>query len=132
LGGGEQVRGKLFISDCGGYYCRALGNAHFEVWTSNGTIHWREDSRRPLCEYPIVYCVGGYSCQKKGQKEGSFTLNLLHCDTQIKILVFKGNTIIDQKDVVFRRRIQSNHVNSVLRKIGADALAKGQEDKVIK
>jgi hypothetical protein len=94
------------------------------VWTSNGCIHWREDSRRPLCEYPIVYCVGGYSCQKNGQKKGSFTINLLHCDTSIKILTLKGNTIIDQKDVVFRRKVQSNHVNAALRKIGASALAK--------
>jgi hypothetical protein len=67
----------------------------------------------------MVYQLGGYSCTKLGQKKGSFTLNLLHCDPSVKIISFAGNTIIDKRDVVFRRKIQSNHVKSVLRKIGA-------------
>ncbi len=113
------MKGELFISDCGGYYARDLGNAYFEAWTENGTIHWRENNRRPICEYPMVYSIGGYSCQKLGQKKGSFTLSLLHCDPSVKIITFMGNTIIDEKDVVFRRKVQSNHVKAVLKKIGA-------------
>ena len=113
------MKGQLFISDCGGYYARDLGGCNFEVWTSNGCIHYRDENRRPMCEYPMVYQLGGYSCTKLGQKKGSFTLNLLHCNTSIKIITFSGNTIIDKKDVVFRRKVQSNHVKAVLRKIGA-------------
>jgi hypothetical protein len=55
-------------------------------------------------------CVGGFSAQKTGQKKGSFTLNLLHCDTTKIIEAFKGNTIIESFDIVFRRKVPPQNV----------------------
>ena len=39
------MKGQLFISDCGGYYARDLGGCNFEVWTSNGCIHYRDENQ---------------------------------------------------------------------------------------
>lgn len=106
----------FFISECGGYLCRSLSGGHFEAWTIDGCIHWRNDNRlrtsKDLHPYrhPMAYSVGGYSAEQTGQKPGSFTLNLMHCDTTQEIIPFRGNTIIESLAVVFRKKVPMQHV----------------------
>jgi hypothetical protein len=89
---------------------------HCEVWTRGGERHWRDDNRirtwKDAAEprYPMEFCVGGYSAQKTGQKKGAFTLSLLHCDITKIIDPWKGNTVIENIDVVFRRKIPPQNV----------------------
>lgn len=103
-----------YLSECGGYYCRYLGSGgRFEAWTADGKIHWLKDDRIKTWDdakakrHPLEYCVGGYSAEKTGEKKGSFTLYLLHCNTRKVIVPFTGNTVIESLDVVFRRRLRS-------------------------
>ena len=103
-----------FLSECGTYVCRAIPGlgCDFEAWTIDGLIHWEnddriqtwEDARKP--RHPLPYAVGGYSAEKIGQKPRSFTLSLLHCDTAKIIDPYRGNTILEKVDVVFRRRLR--------------------------
>lgn len=112
-----QRKRTVYLSECGEYLCRATrcwGN--FEAWTRDGSIHWRDDSRirtwadQRRFRHPMVYAVGGYSAEKTGQKKDSFTLNLLHCDTAKIVEPFTGNTIIDARDIVFRRKLPPQNV----------------------
>jgi len=103
---------QLFLSECGKYLCRLTqGGGCFEAWTIDGCIHWEDDRRirtwadQAKFRRPMVYAVGGYSAEMTGQKRGSFTLNLLHCDVTKEIIAGTGNTIIESLDVVFRRKI---------------------------
>lgn len=117
----KQVN-KFYKSEDGNYICRFLEWAgSYEAWTKDGCIHWRKDNRintradAAKYRYPMVYAVGGYSCEKLGQKKGSFTLTLLHCDTTKVIEPFKGNTVIESIAVVFRRRLPPQNVPRWLR-----------------
>ena len=111
----------FFKSECGNYLCRSLGGGTFEAWTADGSIHWRNDNRartwadaaKPC--HPLERCTGGYSAETIGQKKGSFTLQLLHCDTSKIIEAYKGNTIIEQVSVIFRRKIPPQNVPHWLR-----------------
>lgn len=104
-------RETLYLSECGGYLCRGLGSGNFEAWTRDGSVHWQKDDRVKTWEdaaiprHPLEYGVGGYSAKKTGQKKGSFSLSLLHCDTSKFIEPFKGNTIVEARDIVFRRQL---------------------------
>lgn len=108
-------------SECGGYLCRPFGGGNFEAWTADGSLHWRNDNRintwadQKRFRHPMAYCVGGYSAEKTGQKTGSFTLNLLHCDVTKLVEPFRGNTIIDSMDVVFRRKIPPQNLPKWIR-----------------
>jgi hypothetical protein len=109
VGGRLWVReGSLFRSDCGKFLCRLSGGGCGEAWTVDGKTHWINDTSNPV--RPAPYCVGAYSCEKLGQKKGSFTLNLLRCNTRKKIIPLTGNTIIESQDVVFRRRVPGIHM----------------------
>lgn len=109
---------NFYKSEDGNYICRSVGGGggHYEVWSIDGCIHWRHENRiRTYADaekynHPMVYAVGGYSCEKLGQKKGSFTLNLLHCDTAKVVEPFKGNTVIESLHVVFRRKVPMQHV----------------------
>lgn len=109
--------GTVFLSECGNYICRSVRwGGHFEAWTIDGSIHWRDDDRycRTLklkyLEFPMERAIGGYSAEKTGQKSGSFTLNLLRCDTTKRIEPLTGNTVIESLDVVFRRKVPPQNV----------------------
>lgn len=102
-----------YLSECGRYVCRVTTSwGSFEAWTVDGLVHWQdddrvrtwEDARKPM--HPLPYGVGGYSATITGQKKGSFTLTLLRCDVNKIIEPFKGNTIIESLDVVFRRKLR--------------------------
>jgi hypothetical protein len=101
---------NIYRSECGGYLCRSI-DGFYEAWTADGATHWKNDNRVQTREdaekfnRPLKYSVGSYSCERAGQKKGSFTLGLLHCNTRKKIKPFTGNTIIEQREVVFRRRL---------------------------
>ena len=109
---------SFFWSECGQYICRKIVGpyAFWEAWTTDGSIHWRhdnrvrtwEDARKP--RHPMAYAGGSWSCQQTGQKKGSFTLGLLHCDTAKFIESGMGNTIINNLTVVFRRKIPPQNV----------------------
>lgn len=118
-----ELRG-VYKSECGQYICRMLRwGGHFEAWTLNGEIHWRHDNRirtwkdQGKFKYPMAYAIGGYSAEKTGQKSGSFTLNLLHCDTAKEVEPFRGNTIIESLDVVFRRKVPIQNIPRWLRPV---------------
>jgi hypothetical protein len=107
---------SLYKSECGEYLCRlpfgeSWGN--FEAWTADGKTHWLNDDRiktwddREKHKNPLPYCVGGYSAEMTGQKKDSFTLTLLQCDPSKEVEPFTGNTIIEKRYVVFRRRVPS-------------------------
>lgn len=108
---------RVYLSECGGYLCRSIdGAGSFEAWTRDGARHWRHDNRvrtwKESAEprHPMEFCVGGYSNTKTGQKKGSFTLNLLHCDITKFIEAWKGNTVLESIDVVFRRKIPPQNI----------------------
>ena len=116
---------EMYVSECGGYVCRHVpGPGNYEAWTVDGSIHWRHDNRiqtwadarKP--RHPMVYAVGGWSCEKTGQKKGSFTLDLCHCDVTKLVDSFTGNTLLETRLVVFRRKVQSNHIAACLRRLG--------------
>jgi hypothetical protein len=107
----------VFRSECGQYLCRWLGDGgQFEAWTVDGARHWGNDCRirtwadaeRPC--HPMDFSVGGYSATKTGQKKGSFTLYLLHCDITKFVEAYRGNTIIENLSIVFRRKIPPQNV----------------------
>ena len=100
---------NVFRSECGVYLCRFLGSCNFEAWTADGETHWANDDR-PEREYTLPLVVGGYSAEMIGQKKNSFTLYLLRCDPTIKIIPFRGNTVIESLHIVFRRRVPWMHV----------------------
>lgn len=111
------MKSGFYKSECGQYLCRVVESwGHFEVWSVDGCIHWRHDNRyqrwadEKKYNRPMVYAVGGFNAEKNGQKKGSFTLTLLHCDTTKVIEPFKGNTILESLDVVFRRKIPIQNV----------------------
>src|SRR5690348_6254239 len=104
--------GDFFKSECGEYLCRYVGHGgSYEAWTADGCIHWRHDNRirtwadQDKYNHPMAYAVGAFSAERVGQKKGSFTLNLLHCDTTKVIEPFKGNTVLESVNIVFRRKI---------------------------
>ena len=115
---------EMYISECRGYVCRRVGSGEYEAWTADGSIHWRydtriqtwADARKP--RHPMVYAVGGWCCEQTGQKPGSFTLDLCHCDVTGFVTAFTGNTLLDKRRVVFRRKIQPNHIAACLRRLG--------------
>jgi hypothetical protein len=106
----------IYLSDCGNYLCRALGGGTFEAWTKDGSRHWRNDRRirtwKESAEprHPMDFAVGGFSAAMNGQKKGSFTLNLLHCDITKIVIPLQGNTIIESLNIVFRRRVPAQNV----------------------
>jgi len=115
----------MYLSECGQYICRRLdGCATYEAWTIDGALHWRNDARihtwaeAAQPRHPMAYAVGGWSCATTGQKKGSFTLSLLHCDHTKFVDAYKGNTIIESLHIVFRRKIQANHIPAWLRRLG--------------
>lgn len=112
----------LYKSECGGYLCRVTrcwGN--FEAWSIDGLIHWRDDDRIKAWEdheldwYPFEYCTGGFSAEKTGQKSGSFTVSLLRCDTQKIFIPWTGNTVIERREIVFRRKVAPQNYPKFLR-----------------
>lgn len=128
----------LYKSECGEYYCRFLDNglSHAEAWTCDGGAHWLNDDRiktwddAKVPRYPLEYAVGGYSAQMTGQKKGSFTLHLLRCDTSKIIEPYTGNTIIETRDVVFRRRVPSIHMPRWASRILLEALEDAREERL--
>jgi hypothetical protein len=112
----------FFKSECGLYICRYIGHGgSYEAWTVDGRIHWRHDNRiqtwvdQEKYNHPMAYSVGGYSAEKLGQKRGSFTLTLLHCDTEKVVIPYRGNTVIKSLRIVFRRKIPAQHIPKWLR-----------------
>lgn len=110
----------IYKSECGRYLCRAPRMwGSFEAWDIDGLTHWRDDDRvkswddPPL--HPFEYCSGGFQAEMTGQKKGSFTVTLLHCDTHKLIEPWTGNTVIEQQDVVFRRKIPRQNWPKFLR-----------------
>jgi hypothetical protein len=108
---------EFYKSECGEYLCRCLGGGGlYEVWTVDGCIHWRNDNRiktwadQEKFNHPMAYSVGGFSAETIGQKKGSFTLTLLHCDTSKVVEPFKGNTILESLKIVFRRQVPRQQV----------------------
>lgn len=106
----------IYKSECGAYLCRFVRwGGHYEAWTSDGAIHWQDDSRiqtkedRARYPYPLAYCVGSYSAARYDQPKGSFTLQLLHCDTTQRIEPFTGNTVREARAIVFRRKVPRQH-----------------------
>jgi hypothetical protein len=113
---------QIYKSECGRYLCRATRSwGNFEVWTTDGSIHWRDDDRiktwadQALDWHPFEYCTGGFSARMTGQKKGSFTVTLLHCDTRKVIIPWTGNTVIEKEDVVFRRQVPRQNRPKFLR-----------------
>jgi hypothetical protein len=110
------VEHQFYKSECGKYICRSQGAAQFEAWTTDGCLHWRNDNRivtwadEKAVRHPMAYSVGGYQAEMTGQKKGSFTLNLLHCNITEVIKPGTGNTVIESVDVVFRRKIPVQNV----------------------
>jgi hypothetical protein len=127
MGNFEATSGQIYRSECGQYLCRSTRFAgHFEAWLLDGSVHWRDDNRvqtwadqKKYC-CPLAQSVGGYSAQQLGQKIGSFTLKLLHCDITKQIEPFQGNTVLEQLDVVFRRKVPAQNVPRWIRQ--ADAI----------
>jgi hypothetical protein len=113
----------LYKSECGQYFCRVSprGWGNFEAWTLDGSLHWRDDNRHftwadeGRYRHPMAYAVGAFSAETTGQKSGSFTLTLLHCDVAKEIQPYQGNTIIESLDVVFRRKVPPQHQPKWLR-----------------
>lgn len=112
----------LYKSECGGYLCRAPRCwGSFEAWTIDGSTHWRDDDRfktwddQKLDWHPFEYCSGGLSAQITGQKKGSFTVTLLHCDISKVIVPWTGNTVVDKQDIVFRRKVPRQNYPKFLR-----------------
>jgi hypothetical protein len=107
----------FYLSECGQYICRKRNSGGlYEAWTRDGARHWRDDNRiktwkqSAIPMHPMDFAVGGYSAEQTGQKKGSFTLNLLHCDVTKFVEPFRGNTIIESLDVVFRRKIPAQNI----------------------
>lgn len=107
----------VFLSECGEYLCRCLGGGGlFEAWTRDGARHWRHDNRirtwkeAAEARHPVEFAVAGYSNTKTGQKRDSFTLHLVHCDITKFVEPYKGNTVIESLDIVFRRRVPPQNV----------------------
>jgi hypothetical protein len=117
---------RMYLSECGGYVCRVIEgcSCDYEAWTVDGAIHWQHDNRVKTWKdakkrrHPLPYSVGGWAAMRTGQKKGSFTLHLLHCDARKYIKPFAGNTVIESRDIVFRRKVPSHHVASWLRRVG--------------
>lgn len=108
----------FYKSEDGNYICRSVhgGGWPYEVWTTDGCLHWRNDNRMKTWadeqkfNHPMAYCVGGFSAELTGQKPGSFTLDLLHCDTTKVVQPLKGNTVIESLAIVFRRKVPLQNV----------------------
>lgn len=96
---------SFFRSECGGFLSRRVGSGAFEAWTVDGKTHWQWERRES--DYPLEWSVGSYS---GGQKNGSFTLGLYRCNTRKKIKPFTGNTVIEERSVVFRRKLPAIHM----------------------
>jgi len=116
---------QFYLSECGQYVARCAGTwGAFEVWTADGAIHWRHDNRIKTWadakedRRPMVYATGGFSAHKTGQKKGSFTVYLLHCDPTKIVVPWTGNTVIERLNVVFRRKIPSGHSAKWERRLG--------------
>lgn len=116
--------GDMYKSECGEYVCRYLCDvARFDAWTFDGHIHWLDDDRIKTfadekLDWPALkYAIGGYSAQMTGQKKGSFTLDLLICDPNKIIIPWKGNTVIETRNIVFRRKIPPQHAGALLRRL---------------
>lgn len=116
----------FYLSECGKYICRYLGDGgKFEAWTIDGSRHWRHDNRIRTWKdseqprHPMDFAVGGYSATMDGQKKGSFTLKLLHCDVTKIIEAGSGNTIIEALDVVFRRKVPPQNIPHWIRSTGS-------------
>lgn len=121
-GAGRAGVTQIYKSECSRYLCRAVGMyGSFEAWAIDGSIHWRADTRvktwddEGLDWHPFEYCTGGFSAQMTGQKKGSFTVTLLHCDTSKIIVPWRGNTVIESLDIVFRRRVPCQNWPKFLR-----------------
>ena len=93
---------NIYISECKRFIAFHLGHADFDVIENNGN-YWPNP---PLCDYPLKRQVGGYSNVKshKGRK-CLFTLDLLECNTSIKIKPGIGNTVIKDSEIIFVKRI---------------------------
>lgn len=112
----------LYKSECGGYLCRATRCwGSFEAWTIDGSVHWRDDDRFKSWEdhelewHMFEYCTGNFSAQKTGQKNGSFTVDLLRCDTGKILIPWTGNTVIERQEIVFRRKVAPQNYPKFLR-----------------
>jgi len=127
----------VYKSECGRYLCRAPRMwGSFEVWTVDGATHWRDDNRikswsdHELEWHPFEYCTGGYSARTTGQKKGSFTVTLLHCDPTKVLQPWTGNTVIEKSDVVFRRKVPHQNWPKFLRRprLNDDPLGRFADD----
>jgi hypothetical protein len=117
----------VYKSECGGYLCRSTRDGgRYEAWTRDGAIHWKDDDRIKTWEdekkasHPLEYCVVGFSAQMTGQKKGSFTLSLAHCDITAIIKPWTGNTIIESRKIVFRRRVPAQCIPHFIRQVSDD------------
>lgn len=107
----------VYRSECDQYLARYLAHGGaFEAFAADGSIHWRHDNRimrlvdRTRFTRPMVYTVSGYTGEQTGQKSGSFTLTLAHCDPSKDVIPWTGNTIIESMKVIFRRRIPRQNI----------------------
>ena len=111
---------RVHLSECGKYYAVRFRkeSTPSEAWSRDGKIHWVDGPRSTSWtdrHFAVPYMVGGWSSEMPGQKAGSFTLRLLCCDARKIIEPFTGNTIIDQFDCVFRRKVPAQNVPKFLR-----------------
>lgn len=116
---------RMYWSECGEYVLVAEGGVHDgTVYLKDGSRMWIHDRRvktwddAKIPRKALPFCIGGYSCQKTGEKKGTFTINLLECDTEKFIEAWTGNTVIRSLNVKFRRKIPSNHHSAWRRKLG--------------
>lgn len=124
--------GAIYRSECDAYLCHLVGwGGDYEAWTIDGGMHWHNDDRlqkqgdRERYPCPLEYMVIGYSAAKYDQKKGSFTLRLAHCDPTQPIVPWTGNTILEQREVVFRRRVPWQQTPRWLKAILASQEGKG-------
>lgn len=122
----EMADATIYKSECGGFLCRATRQwGNFEVFTADGSTHWRDDDRfktfadERAALKALPYCTGGFSAQKTGQKKGSFTITILNCDAAKAIIPWTGNTVTEQRDVIFRRRVPKQNWPKFLRSASA-------------
>lgn len=101
--------GDVLRSDCDQYLCRMRGwGARYEVWSRDGMTHWVNDDRydrRADTTYPLPFMVGNYSAECYDQPWGTINLQLLQCDSAVKIVPWTGNTVLEARQVSFRRKL---------------------------
>jgi hypothetical protein len=92
----------IYLSNDSRYVAFSLNDANYDVLEVNGD-YWPCPARRSKTKFPLVKCVGGFSCLTN--KPFTFSLDLLICNGTKKVKAFMGNTIIEKKEVIFNKKV---------------------------